>query len=191
MVSNMSEVGKSQPYQTLGNHLRYLREQHMESLAEVSGAVEIDEALLERIENGHIRPAEDILLLLISHFDMQDQEAVQLWELAGYDGSDRQQQEDLVQEAINGNKPVIFLVGMDVRTMYTDFAQVSADAAGVVMQFGQINGKKQQQPVARLGMSFEQAEQVLQQLQAAILRGKYAQNPKQLPPSATNSDSVA
>jgi len=74
------------PFKTLGTHLKYLREQVRESLAEVSGAVEIDVNVLERIEQGFERPSEDILLLLISHFAMPDQEAVQLWELAGYDG---------------------------------------------------------------------------------------------------------
>lgn len=52
---------------------------------EVSGAVEIDEKRLKRIEAGIERPAEDILLLLISHFGVADREAVQLWELADYD----------------------------------------------------------------------------------------------------------
>ena len=53
----MGNTPQQKPYQTLGKHLRYLREQHSESLAEVSGAVEIDEKLIERIEAGHERPA--------------------------------------------------------------------------------------------------------------------------------------
>src|ERR1700683_4187621 len=73
------------PYITLGQHLKYVREQSRQSLLEVSGAVEIDEDRLERIEAGIERPAEDILLLLISHFGVADREAVQLWELADYD----------------------------------------------------------------------------------------------------------
>ncbi len=60
------------PFLPLGNHLKYVREQSRESLAEVSGAVEIDEQHLERIEAGLERPAEDILLLLINHFQVQD-----------------------------------------------------------------------------------------------------------------------
>src|SRR5438309_12010771 len=79
--------GANAPFKTLGTHLKYLREQSNESLAEVSGAVEIAEDALMRIEDGQERPEEDILLLLINHFAMPDQEAVQLWELAGYDGT--------------------------------------------------------------------------------------------------------
>jgi transcriptional regulator with XRE-family HTH domain len=73
------------PYKSLGSHLKYVREQSRQSLMEVSGAVEIDQRSLERIEAGIERPAEDILLLLISHFGVADREAVQLWELANYD----------------------------------------------------------------------------------------------------------
>lgn len=178
----MSE-NRQQPYQTLGNHLRYLREQQLESLAEVSGAVEIDEHQLARIEGGAERPSEDILMLLISHFNMQDQEAVQLWELAGYDElAERRHQEELVHDALNSSKSIMFVVGLDARTLYTDSVQVSNDAAGVVMHFGQLNRKRQQLPIAHLGMSYEQAERTLAELQRAILRGKYAQHPKQLPP---------
>ena len=176
-----------QPYQTLGKHLRYLREQQAQSLAEVSGAVEIDQTALERIEAGQERPAEEILMLLISHFNMQDQEAVQLWELAGYDGaSERQKQEDVLQEALSGQKPVVVVVGVDSRTMYTDSVYVSGDPAGITMTFGKRNRKQQPQPIASLGMSYEQAHEVLAQLQRALLYGKHESQPKQLPPSTTN-----
>ena len=181
----MGNTPQQKPYQTLGKHLRYLREQHSESLAEVSGAVEIDEKLLERIEAGQERPAEDILLLLISHFDMRDQEAVQLWELAGYDGDGpvSSQAEELLQDISNGQKPVVVLLGIDGRTMYTDSVSIDADKAGIVMNFGQLNNKKQQQTVAKLGMSYEQAQEVLKQLQYALLRGQFERDPKSLPPS--------
>ncbi len=180
----MSDI-QERPYQTLGKHLRYLREQQAESLAEVSGAVEIDTTALERIEAGHERPAEDILMLLISHFDMQDQEAVQLWELAGYDGNannERHKQEEILQDALQGNKPVIFLMGIDGRTMYTDTAKIIADKAGVTMNFGKINGKKNSQSVASVGMSYDQAHEVLRQLQSALLHGRHSTRPKLLPP---------
>lgn len=179
---------KNIPYHTLGKHLRYLREQCKESVAEVSGAVEIDEQHLERIESGHERPAEEILLLLISHFNMQDQEAVQLWELAGYDSDDaiRTKTEEMIQETIaNGsNKPVVVVMGVDARALYSDSVEIAADRAGVTMQFGQKTSKNQQLPVAKVGMSFEQAEKVLHELQMALLRGKYQFGQKQLPPTA-------
>lgn len=184
----MGNTPKHKPYQTLGNHLRYLREQQRESLAEVSGAVEIDERKLERIEAGHERPAEDILLLLISHFDMQDQEAVQLWELAGYDGSDAMQPkvEEVLQDLSNGQKSVVVLLGVDTRTAYSDSVSIDSDSAGVTIKFGQLNSKRQAQHVAKVGMSYQQAEEVLRQLQRALWQGKYNQQPKLLPPPTTD-----
>lgn len=180
----MSDIQKPEPYVTLGKHLRYLREQHKESLAEVSGAVEIDERALERIEAGRERPAEDILLLLISHFNMQDQEAVQLWELAGYDGDvpNQLKPEELIAE-VTGQKPVVVLFGIDARIMYTDSADITANEAGVVLQFGQLNAQKQTVPIAKLGMSYEQAAQVLASLQRVLLHNQYLRGPKALPPS--------
>jgi len=170
------------PFQTLGRHLKYLREQIQESLAEVSGAVEIDEASLGRIEQGLERPSEDILLLLINHYDMQDQEAVQLWELAGYDseggpGPNRMRVEDLA----NSNKQMIMLLAMDMRVMYSDGLDVTINQAGLTLNFTQAGAKGQRMPVGRIGMSYDQAREVLQTLQSALDRADYLKRPKGLP----------
>src|SRR6185369_17990187 len=81
----MSEDGNQLPFNTLGDKLKTIRQKLHESVAEVSGAVEIDEQSLQRIEQGTERPTEDILMLLINHFGMQDDDAASLWQLAGYD----------------------------------------------------------------------------------------------------------
>src|ERR1700712_4992722 len=114
--------GASTPFKMLGDHLKYLREQLKESLIEVSGAVEIETTDLQRIEQGEERPSEDILLLLIQHYNMQDQEAVQLWELAGYDGDNSPHKTKLEANAaaILQGKQMVMLLAMDVRTMYSD-----------------------------------------------------------------------
>jgi transcriptional regulator with XRE-family HTH domain len=72
------EDRKSQksPYRPLGRRLKALREKANESLAEVSGAVEIDVRELASYELGQSRPNEEVLLMLISHFSAQDDEAV-------------------------------------------------------------------------------------------------------------------
>jgi len=163
-----------------------LREQHRESLAEVSGAVEIDERSLAQIEAGRERPEEEILMLLISHYNMQDQEAVQLWELAGYDGGGSARPEDILQDSMAQGKPVVVLFGLDARTMYSDSVQIDSGSGGITMKFGQLNSKKQQQHIAKVGMSYEQAEEVLRQLQSAVLYGRHDQKPKQLPPSTSD-----
>ena len=169
------------PFITLGQHLKYVREQSRQTLSEVSGAVEIEEQRLQRIEAGQERPAEDILLLLISHFGVQDQEAVQLWELAAYD-SDMPDQIKSADALPAGGKSVVMLLALDVRTIYSDGLDVSANQAGLTLSFTQATGQPQATPVARVGMSYEQAEQVLQVLQRTLLQAKYLKSTKLLPP---------
>jgi transcriptional regulator with XRE-family HTH domain len=184
----MSESSNTSPFQPLGTHLRYLREQSNQSLAEVSGAVEIDETALERIEAGLERPAEDVLLLLISYFGMKDQEAIQLWELAGYSGDVPEQLRP--SDDISGNgKNVVMLLAMDMRTVYTDGLDVATNRAGVTLTFTQLTGQNKVSPVARLGMSYQQAEQVIRTLHQSLLKAKYLNGPLQLPPFGLDGSS--
>src|SRR5574337_1317106 len=80
----MEDSKARQTYRPLGRKLKELRGRANESLAEASGAVEIDVRELAAIELGQDRPSEEVLLLLISHFGAKDDEALKLWELAGY-----------------------------------------------------------------------------------------------------------
>jgi transcriptional regulator with XRE-family HTH domain len=168
------------PYKTLGKHLKYVREQSHQSLAEVSGAVEIDEESLARIEAGEERPAEDILLLLISHFEGHETEALQLWELADYGTEVPEQIKTDVELPVN-QKSVVMLLAMDMRTLYSDGLDITLNPAGLTLNFTQA-GNKQAMPVARVGMSLEQAEAVARSLQQAIMQARYMQSPRQLPP---------
>jgi transcriptional regulator with XRE-family HTH domain len=167
------------PYASLGSHLKYVREQAKQSLAEVSGAVEIEEGYLARIEAGIERPAEDILLLLISYFGVKDREAVQLWESAEYDSG--------IPDEIRADKDVdlagksmVMLLAMDTRTIYSDGLDIHLNPAGVTLSFTQ-SGKSQAVPAAKVGMSYNQAEQVVKSLEKALLHAKYNQT-KLLPP---------
>lgn len=168
------------PFTTLGKHLKYIREQQDESLAEVSGAVEIEERRLERIEAGRERPSEDILLLLISHFDMNEQQAVRLWELADYGDELPDQIKPDVEQLMN--KQVVMLLATDTRTLYSDGIQATANKAGVTLSFTQANGPDSSNTVSRVGMSLEQAQQVIREIQSAILKAQYVEQPKLLPP---------
>ncbi len=170
------------PFVSLGNHLKYVREQSHQSLSEVSGAVEIDERSLERIEAGKERPAEDILLLLISHFGVQDREAVQLWELAAYD-SDVPEQIKADNDAQLIGKPAVMVLAMDMRTMYSDGLEVITNNAGLTLNFTQMITPTQASSVAKVGMSFDQAEQVLKTIQKALLQARYQSGPRALPPT--------
>lgn len=158
----MSDTHKRLPYETLGSRLRNLRERNRESIAEVSGAVEIDEKDLDRIESGTERPTEDILLLLISHFAVEDDLAAELWQMAGYD-----KQED--EPDMPNGKQQTLMVMIDPRVMYSDSVEVVANNKGVVLNFSQ-NAGQHGQPltVARIGMSREQAKMVMGILHQAL-----------------------
>jgi hypothetical protein len=159
------EDRKSQksPYRPLGRRLKALREKASESLAEVSGAVEIDVRELASYELGQARPNEEVLLMLISHFSAQDEEAVQLWELAGYGVtkvSSAQMVSDIsVPNQTSNNSPILF----------TDVVDIMVNNYGVVMNFMQSSGPNAKpSTVARIGMSREHAKSVLQILQVTL-----------------------
>jgi hypothetical protein len=179
------------PFANLGKHLRNVREQSKRSLAEVSGAIEIDEKSLRLIEIGQERPEEDVMLLLISYFGVQDQEALHLWELARYDSdlTDHLQFNESGHEsgaATLMSKPVIMMLAMDMRTMYSDGLEINWNQAGLTLNFTQTNhqtsGQAPAVSVARVGLSHTQAEQVLRSLERALLHAKYVGNTKLLPP---------
>lgn len=179
----MKEVNPQ--YVALGNRLKYARETNQQSVAEVSGAVEIDENELQNIEAGVARPSEDILLLLISHFDIQDSEALRLWEMANY-GTEIPD-ELKVDIDVQGAQKVVMLFAQDLRTMYSDGVDIAVNTAGVTLSFTQSTAPGQSMPVSRVGMSIEQAQQLLSGLQMALLREKYSNTRRQLPPSKQSS----
>jgi len=59
------------PFKPLGEELNRIRTRVQESLTEVSGAVEISDERLTSYEKGEARPSEDILQLLITHFNLK------------------------------------------------------------------------------------------------------------------------
>jgi len=177
----MESSRRHSPFALLGQKLRQFREIRRESIAEVSGAVEIDTELLERIERGEECPSEDILTLLISHFALREQDAVELWEWAGFQ---RSPDSNGMQEMMS--KATVVLVALDARVLYSDHSDVATNQHGLVMTFTQSATQQPQQiPIARVGMSYEHAQKVLEALQTALLRQKYEPQHKLLPPGPT------
>jgi len=172
----MSETNKRTPYEPLGSQLRHLRERSRESVAEVSGAVEIDEKSLNQIEAGAERPSEDILLLLISHFAVEDDQAAELWQLAGYDkmpqesdGHEHDHDHRDGDRQQGGSRQQTLMIMIDPRVMYSDSVEVVANDRGLVLNFSQAAGQ-QGQPltVSRIGMSRDQAKTLMGMLHQAL-----------------------
>ncbi len=171
------------PYKKLGHRLQEIRKNLQESLPEVSGAVELESDIIASYERGETRPSEDVLGLLISHFDIQDDEADELYELAGYmQDSSTDISSDLTQA------PSLVMIPMDNRIIYTDSANVSVNNYGVVMNFTQNGTNNQPLGVARVGMSIEHAKSVLNVLAKTIEQAEKQQAKKQLPKSSDDKN---
>jgi len=178
----MAEEPKELPFKSLGEKLKIIRQKLHESVAEVSGAVEIDEQSLQRIEQGRERPSEDILMLLINHFGMQDDDAANLWQLAGYDEPHMHDDDRSGPQSENQSRTMVMIMAVDPRVIYSDGVQVTANQNGVILGFSQGVGTPQAITTAKIGMSREQAYAMLHVLQQTLEASK----PRHLPPSNTN-----
>ncbi len=162
----MQGEGSSTPYRPLGRQLKSLRQRINETLAEASGAVEIEVRQLANFELGKARPSEEVLLLLISHFGAKDHEAIKIWQLAGYSGQK-------IPAAHMTNDDASHLAEtattQDEKIVFTDMVDVIVNNYGVVMNFMQ-GGSPVSKPVvvARVGMSREHAKSVLKILQLTL-----------------------
>jgi transcriptional regulator with XRE-family HTH domain len=175
----MSDLNKT-PYQPLGKQLKELRNRVNESLAEASGAVEIEVRELANFELGKSRPSEDVLLLLISHFAAKDDEAVRMWEMAGY-GMDkipasRSDNIDTAPTAVNS----------DNRILFTDIVDIMVNNYGVVMNFMQGSAGNSTQSVAKVGMSREHAKSVLKILEHTLSQTEQQLSDKIVSPDNKN-----
>lgn len=175
----VDEVDSKKPFQPLGKVLKKLRHRANESLAEASGAVEIDVRELASFELGKSRPSEDVLLLLISHFGAKDDEAVKLWEMAGY-GMDKIPASHMA----NTDARAVIDSNEAEKILYTDVVDVMVNNYGVVMSFMQGGPQNSASTVARIGMSREHAKSVLKILEVTL-----SQTEKKLPGKIRSSDS--
>ena len=168
----------TQPFSIFGNVLQNTRTQQKKTRAEVSGAVEISEDQLKKFENGEKRPTEDILHLLIQHFQLQEDQAAEWWRLAGYEKVQERafySNDDLAMH----NKEIQSLMyeAEDDPIVYTDMVQIMVNNYGVIMNFMQGAGSKNRPlAVARVGMSKEHARSVLQLLQTTLSQADTVQS---------------
>jgi transcriptional regulator with XRE-family HTH domain len=171
----------NEPYKMFGKELQRIRVGMQESTAEVSGAVEIDTEHLDKYERGEVRPSEDILLLLITHFGIKDEAAARLWELAGYADEKNEKTKHRHEESFHSQQAITILP-LDSRVLYTDSVSVFASDHGVILNFmqsGVVNG--QPLAVSRVGMSMEHAKSVLEILQKTVDEASRPKQRKSLP----------
>ena len=188
----MTEPRKDQPYSELGNFIKSHRQKFNESLQDVSSAIEIEPADLEKIELGQDRPSEDILILLINHFNLKDNEALSLWKMANYDDlsllenmpyTTSQPKTDFVS-----GTNIVMLMPVDARAIYSDHFEVVVGQSGLVLNFNQAVPNNQTIPVSKVGVSLDQAANILKALQSALLSVKYNAEPKKINPPKNLKD---
>ncbi len=169
------------PYQSFGEVLKNLRSKAAKSSAEVSSAVEIEESRLKKFEAGELRPTEDILILLIQHFNLKDEQASELWKLAGYNGDPDEEQYFINDEAGGAQQVTVGVTPNDARIVYTDMIQVMVNNYGVIINFMQGAGPSNQPlAVSRVGMSKEHAKSVLEVLQKTLDQAENPPTQKQI-----------
>ncbi len=175
-------MAKSSPpvYESFGKELKRIRTVAKRSLDDVSQAVEIDPAEFSQLETGHLRPSQEIVTLLINHFDLAVSTASRLWRLAGYDqqlsfaGDDSNQpgddSDDGLEAVLSTEGRQAFLTISDNRATYTDMFNIRANSYGVTVNF--LQGFSQDNPlsVARVGMSLEHATRLAKALNETIGR---------------------
>lgn len=166
---------KRQPFAELGAKLKLLRERKQESLEDASGAVEIDAPMLQAFEEGKERPAEDILHVLLHHFDVQDEVAEEVWNMAGYQLPQDIDMGSSMESARTRHQsvPAMLVLPLDNRILYSDSVQVNANHRGVILNFMQNVGPDNKPvPVSRIGMSREHAEHLLALLGDCLAHSK-------------------
>jgi len=169
------------PFQPFGDHLKRLRSNASKTPAEVSSAVEIDEARLKMFEDGEQRPTEDILILLIQHYNLKDAQASELWKLAGYSGDPDEELYFMNDERGGAQQVTVAVTPNDARIVYTDMIQVMVNNYGVIINFMQGAGPSNQPlAVSRVGMSKEHARSVLEVLKKTLEQADSPQPPKLL-----------
>src|SRR5690606_5241003 len=120
-------------------------------------------------EQGEQRPSEDILLLLIQHFNLKEDQADELWRLAGYNGQPDGEQYFYNDDAGNPQQMTVGIAAQDVRIVYTDMVQVMVNNYGVIINFLQGAGPGNQPlAVSRVGMSKEHAKSILEVLNKTL-----------------------
>ena len=161
-------MSKSQPYKSFGEEFKRIRSEAKRTIIDISGAVELEPALIEKIERGEERPSEELIVLIISHFDLDESKAFDLWKLAGYDRLDGSDASASTAESKDNVVPVVVPLS-DARIVYTDMVNVTANNYGVVVNFLQgLGSNNQPMAVSRVGMSVEHAVSFMKVLSETV-----------------------
>jgi|SRR3989344_811078 len=173
----------------LGKKIKSYRLLQKESITSASKTMGINRTYLSKLENGHIKPSLDVLNLLVKHYSLSQQESRLLSNLANHGGGGlmlenfERKEEPRMEEKIipepNLSQGVQVNVSDKTPVLYTDSVFVTSSQYGVVFDFAQnMASTKQQNIVARVGMSREHAEALLKVLHERLNKGEQKEHIK-------------
>jgi len=164
-------------YINLGNMIRHYRELMSESITQTASSIGIDRSHLSKIEHGHERPSEVVLLKLMRHFNLNSEKSKGMWQAAGYqsvlhiqgesegNSKEKNMEEEKMLQPTEGQPVRININTLNTPVYYTDAVVLSSDPNdfGVVFNFAQVAGTDMN-VVSRVGMSLEHAHNLLETL---------------------------
>lgn len=181
-------------FKEFGKQIKQLRSSRKENITEAAQAVGIDRSYLSKLESGKLQPSKKIVNLLISHYSLSGAEAQILFSWGGYnyqsvissrtdqvtksDGKEVDVKMENNQPVVNQNNASLQLkVPENLTIQYTDSVFITLSEYGMVFDIAQTMGPTNTQSVvARIGMSIDHAEALLnvlgQKVTEAKLRGK-------------------
>lgn len=164
-------------YSDFGNKVKSYRIKKGESLSQASKSFGLTKSYLSKIENGHIKPSEALIVKISNYLSLSEEELSELLKLVGLTGEGTglsgggiliNQQEDQRKEGLNRVDKNItentaeVTVPSNTPVLYTDSIFVTKNEFGVVLDFAQRLGPtKKHTVVARVGMSERHAEALL------------------------------
>lgn len=161
-------------YKKFGQILRAYRLRRNLNITSVGEAISINRTYLSKLENGHERPSIDVLNRLVHHYSLSENEASDLFLLAGYkSGVVILNRREVINNMDKLNKPeqggVQINLNSNLSVLYSDSVFVTSNPYGVLLDFAVNMGPtNQQNVVSRIGMSKEHAkalaETILMQL---------------------------
>lgn len=177
-----------QPHKALGEKIKHIRQQWKQSIDEVSTTLEIDQKQLKQIESGNVLPNDHTLDMIINHFLLSEEQAMELRAMAMLQGDGlgasiaHSGLEDMLM------KQVVMYLPVDNRIVYTDSMNATVNKHGMTLQFMQSqNGKNT--PISQVGMSREHAERMLKVIQTTLEKYDKSQETKLLsPPKQTSQE---
>lgn len=166
-----------------GKKLKNIRHQKGKNLLEVANAIGIDKTFLSKLENGIRRPSPSVLNSLLNYYKLDVSVFNEFYELSGFpsisshnlgvahdfNAEGKGVYKNMNQEVISNQKEPQINVPNNLPILYSDSVWVTASPFGLVFDYGQRVGPTNQvNVVARVGLSKEHAEALLQVLVGKI-----------------------